>query len=205
MELEELKTVWASVDERLKENEMLNKRMVQEMLYKKSNKSLNWLINTEIINNIVLLLTIPLCIFLYHLPVYKHLISPKILFITVIVGCIFGSTWSLYTLKKYLLKIDFSKSIKDNMYYLNNFNIYFKRGKIISYYVIIPVLYILGIWGYFELKAPFYLWIFLVIMFILGIFGTYWLNKKIYDTNIQSIKKSIEELEELKELDVSKD
>jgi len=199
MELEELKNTWAVLDEQLKKNEMLNKRMVQEMLCKKSNKSLSWLINIEMFNIITLLLVIPLCVYLYNLPVYSHLLSPKVLFIFVIAVCIFGSIWSGYTLKKYLLKIDFSKSIKDNMHYVNKFTIYYKKGKMINYFVVIPVLSLLGILGYYELKVPSYLWVFLLVALTIGIVSTYWIYKKIYDTNIQTIKKSLEELKELEE------
>ena len=62
MELDELKNAWALVDERLKENEMLNKRIVQEMLSTKSNRSLNKLINSELRGLIALLFMIPICI-----------------------------------------------------------------------------------------------------------------------------------------------
>ncbi len=198
MELEELKNVWTSVDERLKENEMLNKRMVQEMLNNKSNKSLNKLVNTEMFNIIVLLLALPLCIWLLNFR-FGNFLFPKIMFVVVIAVSIFGIVWGGYTLKKYLLKIDFSKSIKDNMYYVNKFAIYYRKSKTISYFVIIPVVSALGILSYYELKAPFHLWIFLFVCLTIGVVTTFWIYKKIYDVNIQSIKKSLEELKELEE------
>jgi hypothetical protein len=198
MDLDELKNAWALVDERLKGNEMLNKRIIQGMLSDKSNKSLNKLVNIEIFNIIVLLLAIPLCIFLLNYRCVNFL-SPKILIIVVIAVSVFGVIWGGYTLKKYLLKIDFSKSIKDNMHYVNKFTIYYRKGKMINYFCIIPIFSLLGILVYYELKAPFHLWVFLSVALMIAIGVTYWIYKKIYDVNIHSIQKSLEELKELEE------
>ena len=198
MDLDELQNAWASVDERLKGSEMLNKRIVQEMLSDKSNKSLNKLVNYEMFNIIGCLLVIPLCIWLFNTH-YLNFLFPRLIFAVALVVTTFGGIWSSYTLKKYLLKMDISKSIKDNIYCLNKFIIYYRKSKIISYYIIIPVFVALGILSYYELKAPFHLWIFLFIGLTIGILLTYWTYKKIYDINIQSIQKSLEELSELKE------
>jgi hypothetical protein len=198
MELDELKNVWALVDERLKENEMLNKRIIQEMLRDKSNKSLNKLINYELFSIIILVLVIPLFIWLLNTR-FINALFPKILFVVGIAISIFGIVWGGYTLKSYLLKIDFSKSIKDNIYYVNKFMIYYRKSKMINYYILIPVISLLCILCYYELKAPFHLWIFLFAGLIVGIGFTCWTYKKIYDVNIQSIQKSLDEIRELKE------
>ena len=199
MELEELKNVWASVDERLKKQEILNKRMIQEALCDKSNKSLNKLVNIELINIVVLLLTIPIWFFLYNWPFYAKFFSTKILAVFAIAVSVIYIIWSSYKLKYYVLKIDFSKSIKNNTYYVNKCNIFFKREKIASYFIVTPVISFLAIWCYYELKAPVHLWIFLFVSLIIATFMSYWMNKKIYDKNIQSIKKSLDELKELEE------
>jgi len=198
MELDDLKEVWASVNERLKENEMLNKRMVQEMLSNKSNRSLNKLVNTEVFNIVVLLSVMPLCIWLLSCR-FQNFLFPKIMFLVVIVISIFGIIWGGYTLIKYLLKIDFSKSVKDNMFYVNKFAIYYRKGKMVNYLVIIPVISLLGILSYYELKATFYMWVSLSVGLIIGIGITYWMYRRIYDANIQSILKSLDEIRELKE------
>ena len=198
MDLDELKNAWASVDERLKGSEMLNKRIVQEMLSDKSNKSLNKLVNYEMFNVIVLLLAIPLCIWLLNTR-FINFLFPKILFVTTIIISVVGIILGGYTLKEYLLKIDFSKNIKDNMYYLNKFIIYYRKMKMTTYCIIAPVVCLFCALSYYELKAPFHLWIFLFAALIVGVLLTYWIYKKIYDVNIQSIQKSLEELSELKE------
>ena len=198
MELDELKNTWMVLDEQLKKNEMLNRRIVREMLYKKSNKSLNWLISYDVLGIPVLLLVIPFCVWLYNLPRTGNMLFPKILFIFTIIVSILGIIWYCYKLKQ-LMKMDFSKSVKDNMLCLNKYNFMITKEKSIQYFVLAPIISLLCIFSYYELKANVSWRVFLVVMLILAIAGTYWMYKKIYDKNIQSIKKSLEELEELKD------
>ena len=198
MELDNLKEAWTSIDERLKEKDMLNKQMIQEMLSVKSYKSLNKLVNIELYNIISCLFGI--LIFAWALNFSSlNSIFLKPLLLTAIAIAILGITCGSYALKKYLLKIDFSKSIKDNIYYLNKFIIYYRKAKMINYYFIIPVLSVFGILLYYELKVSFYLWIFLFVVLTIAIVFAYWSYKKIYDANIQSIQKSLDEIRELKE------
>jgi len=196
MEFEELKNAWTVLDEQLKKNETLNKRLVQEMLCNKSNKSLNKLMNLEVLNIIILFLAIPLCIWLFNYR-FTNFLFPKILFAVAVAVSIFGIILSCYTLKKYFMKIDFANNIGDNILCLNKYNILYRKGKMINYFFIIPVFSVLGILSYYELKVSFHLWIFLFVALTIGIGLTYWAYKKIYDTSILSIKKSLEELKEL--------
>jgi len=198
MELDELKNTWTVLDEQLKKNEMLNKRIIQEMLYKKSSKSLSWLINMDFFSATVFLV-IPFLIWLYNSPVTKNKLFPKIFCIVLIVFCILTTIWSCYKVFKYLIKIDFTKIIKDNIQLVNKYAILIKYEKIVGYYFVIPVLFLLGILIYYEQKANLFFWIFLIVVYIFATIMTYWSYKKIYDSNIQSIKKSFEELEELKD------
>jgi len=201
MELDELKSTWAALDSRLKENELLNKRIIQKMLNDKSNKSLNKLVNYEIFSLSGILLVIPLCIWLLSNSRWNvhNLLFPKIIAVVVIALSVFLIPWGGYIIIKYLLKIDFSKSIKDNMFYINKFAIYYSKGKTINIFFIIPVLSLLGILSYYESKAPLYLWIFLFAALTIGIALTFWTYKKVYDANIQAIQKSLNELKELEE------
>ncbi|MCL2291075.1 MAG: hypothetical protein FWC34_10330 [Bacteroidetes bacterium] len=198
MELHELKNTWTVLDEQLKKNETLNKQIIQEMLQKKSSRSLNKLINTSFINLIVWLLGIPISIWGYHLPRFENFLFPKILFVTIFVTAILMVIWSCYQLRN-LMKIDFSKSVKDNMRSVNTYAIMLKKEKIAIYFGFAPIYYTLGILSYYELGADFSYWTFLVVAFIVGVAMTYWTYKRIYDTNIQAIKKCLDELNELNE------
>ena len=199
MELDELKNTWMVLDEQLKKNELLNKRMVQEMLSKKTNKSINSLINTDFFSIVIVLLAIPLCIWLYNHHRFANTLFPKITFIVTIATCIFGVIWISYRTLKYLIKIDFSKNIKDNMYCVNKYNVIFQKEKIMTYFGFTPVFSLLSIFTFYELKANLSLWVFLVVALIVVTLISYWIDKKVYDANIRSIKNSLEELQELKD------
>jgi L-asparagine transporter-like permease len=198
MELEELKNTWKVLEEKLNKNEILNKQLVQEMLHKKSNRSLNRLINFDAFNLICWFLTIPASIWGYHLPRFENFLFPKILFATIVITSIPIAIWGCYQLIK-LMKIDFSKSIRDSMHEVNQYAIMIGKEKIVTYLGLIPLYYILGILCYYETKANLLYWTFLVVALIIGITLVYWIYKRVYDTNIQAIKKSLEEMKEMEE------
>jgi ABC-type maltose transport system permease subunit len=85
------------------------------------------------------------------------------------------------------------------MYVINKYIILLKKEKLATYFCVAPILGLLGIVCYYELKASFALWTFLIIALIIGVIAEYWLYKRYYDTNIQSLRKSLEEMKELKE------
>ena len=198
MELHELKNTWTVLDEQLKKNEMLNKQIIQEMLQKTSKTSLNRLINTDFVSLAVWLLAIPVSIWGYQLPRFENFIFPKILFAVIAITSLLILIWSYFPLKN-LIKIDFSKSVKNNMYHINNYAIMLKREKMAVYFGLVPVYYLLGILCYYEVKANFSYWTFLIVALLFGIVMTCWMYKRIYDTNIQSIKQSLEELKALED------
>jgi len=197
MDLPELKNTWTVLDEQLKKNEMLNKQIIQEMLQKKSNKAHNRLVNTDFFNLSVWLLAIPLSIWGYHLPRFENFLFPKILFAVIFVTSILVAIWSCYQLR-ILIKIDFSKCVKDNIFSVNRYIILLKKEKIATYFGLVPVYFILGILCYAELSATLSYWVFLIVGCLFGILVTYWMHERIYNANIQVIKKSLEELDELK-------
>ena len=197
MELDELKNTWKLLEEQLKKNETVNKKVILEMLQKKSNKSLSRLINVEFANLILWLLTIPLFLWLNTLPYYSQFVSTKIISVSVTIIAVLALIMTICEIK-YLFKINFPQNIKDNMFYLNKYQIMVKRGKIFAYFVIAPILYSLVAYHLYERKTDYSLWMFFIIASIIGMVMTYWMYKKHYDSNIQSIKESLEELEELR-------
>jgi uncharacterized protein (DUF983 family) len=132
-------------------------------------------------------------------PQSGNYLSIKILLIEAIIICAIGLIWYSYKLLKYLLKINFSKSIKDNMFCINRYTIMLKKEKIATYFILTPSMLILGAFAFYEMKIDFPLWTILVAGVALGVLLSFWGYKRIYDKNIQSIKQSLAELEELKE------
>jgi hypothetical protein len=110
--------------------------------------------------------------------------------------CITGIGWYFFKLK-YLMKIDFFGNIKSNIFYVNKYNIMIQREKISGYIFTVFVSFLL-MFLYYEFHAPFSLWIFLMVVIAVAFITAYWVYKRIYDNNIQSIKRSLDELEELR-------
>jgi preprotein translocase subunit SecG len=198
MELEKMKTAWTSVDKRLKKQEVLNTRIVTEMLQNKSSRALSRLINFEASTAIVLLAAIPLCVWWMNVR-GADTFFPKITMIAGIIICVIGLVLTYYALRNYLTKIDFSGNIKDNMQYVNKYGIFYRKMKMAGYFVIFPVISLLLILSYYEFKVPAHLWITLTVGLLLTIGVAIWIYKAIYDKNIQTIKESLAELSELEE------
>jgi len=196
MDLNELKNVWDSVDERLKKQEILRESIIGEMIYKKTSKSLNKLVWSEFIAIAVCLGIIPFIVWAYgkfggRFLTWDILILYSLLFDIVVLPYI------LY--KAYILiKIDLIGNMKSNSYYINKFEIAIKREKIFMT-ILGPIFIIIMIPMLIELRANAFAWAFAICMVIFASLFTYWSYKKIYDKNIKSIKKSLEELKELED------
>ena len=198
MELDELKTTWMALETQLKNNETLNKKLLLEMLQKKSSKSLGRLVNYDFFGVILLLLYILLGIWLYNATgFFGYYTSVKVLAIACITVSAIGIFWH-YDKLKYLIKINVSKSVKDNMYCVNKYDVMIKQEKVANY-CLIPVMFSLGAYCYYEFNAGISSWMFLIVAMTIGIVLTIWMYKKIYDPNIQAIKKGLDELKELNE------
>ena len=118
--------------------------------------------------------------------------------ITCLVICIILFPYLLY--KAYLLmKVDLLGNIKNNLFYINKFAIIVKKERIVFWRFFMPLCVIIPIPWLIEAKISTALWIIYICLIIFCVLFSYWAYKKIYDTNIQSIKKSLEELKELEE------
>jgi hypothetical protein len=197
MELEELKNLWTSLEEKLEKQEVLKESIIKEMIYEKSNKSLSKLLNFDIFSITICLIALPFVAFLYNTSKIEVVFGGRlfcyIMFLFLIANLIIGAIHL-----KYLTKIDFSKRITINSLYINKYNILIKKEKIASVFIIV-ILFSFGIYLYAALHASFAYWIFLVSIYIIGIILTYYQYRNLYDKNIASIQKSLEELKELEE------
>jgi len=196
MELEDLKSAWASIDERLKKQEILKESIIKEMIYKKANKSLKVLTWSELTSIPVFLALIPFIVWAYRKFSGTHL-SWDIFILFMLLFCIAFLPFLIY--KAYLLmKVDLTKNFKDNLLYVNRFNVAINREKLGMRFGG-PIIGIFMIIVYIELKVDIFVWVLPGCMFIFLTLFSYWSYKKIYDKNIRSIQKNLEELEELEE------
>ena len=196
MELDELKNVWSSIDERLKKQEILKESIVKEMIDKKTNKSLKQLFLSDSIGIPLLLALIPVLVYAYGRFGGKHTLWD----LTVIVAGIFCVIYlPVLVYRVYgLMKIDLTENIKSNLYYINRYSLQIKWEKIIMKFFI-PAFYILISIVLLKVKTNIFGWVIWISLVIFVVLYGYWSYKKIYDKNIESIKKSLEEMNELKE------
>ncbi|GHV72125.1 hypothetical protein FACS189420_8750 [Bacteroidia bacterium] len=133
---------------------------------------------------------------LFDLIVVTETQSQICIIFAILFACIY-IIWAVYKLHG-LMKVDFSKNINDNIYYMNKYNIHIKWDKIASR-IYIPIFAILCILSYAESKVSVQIWVFMICLLLLVTLLTYWSWKGIYDNNIAAIRKSLEELKELEE------
>ncbi len=197
MELEELKNIWTSVDERLKKQEILKESIIKEMNCRKTNKSLNTLQWSEFIAIPILLAVISLIVYRYgQFGGISRVWDISVLLSLII--CLVLLPYILY--KAYLLmKVDLSGNIKNNLVYFNKFAIIVKKERIVFWRFFLPFCAILPIPMLIETKISIALWTTYICLVFFGVLFGYWSYKKIYNKNIQIIKKSLEELKELEE------
>lgn len=196
MELEELKGIWTSLDNRMQQQEVLKTTLIKEMLISKSDKALSRLINYSYFGIILCLALLPLMIWGWTFPIN---FLAKILLTLVIPFIVLGLIIGIIQLVK-LNKIDFTKFVNQNIYLVQKVNIFNKRYLFASYSIGF-VLFILSLiialinsshiepwrWGVFCAIIP------------IGIIGAFWEYKRMYRRNFNSILKSLEELKELEE------
>lgn len=198
MELDELKNTWAALDERLKQNESLNARIVKEILETKSNKSLSKILRIEIFGAVVLLAVAPFTLFLSDAKFNKtDKTIWSIFLVSMFFYCLLNFAWQTFKIYN-LMKIDFSAVVSDNIRIMNKYNIWIQREKLVMW-VSIPIIGALCTYLYAQLNANLFLWVFLTCAFIFVTLVTYYQYKKVYDNNINSILKSLDELKELEE------
>ena len=198
MELEKLKEIWTSLDERMQKQEGLKTAIIKEMLLNKSDKALSRLINYSYFGVTLTLCITPVIIWMYiYGPIYRvALITPIFIIIFVIIFMIIAS--GIIGLMK-LNKIDFSKPVSCNITAINKYKIFYKRGTFIAYLLVGSML-VLFLIAFFQLPhiEPWRL-IGIVFSILVGLVLGYWEYKRMFMRNLNSILKSLEELKELEE------
>ena len=197
MELEKLKEIWTSLDNRMQQQEGLKAAIIKEMLINKSDKALSRLINYSYFGLILEMIGIPVLIWCW---IYTYNVLYKVLMFAVLLFVISGMVCVLIQLVK-LNKVDFSMPVKNNSYIIQNVKIFNKRVNF-SAYIIGIVLFItvliMVLYGNLG-KMESWRWMVITMAIPIGVIGSIWEYKRIYSRNFNSILKSLEELRELEE------
>lgn len=197
MELEKLKEIWTTLDNRMQQQEVLKTTLIKEMLINKSDKALNRLINYNYFGIFLLISMLPLLAWYWTVAISINFIG-WVMVPVAFVFMFFALTMGIIQLKK-LHQINFSLPINENMYIMRKFNLFNKRflilGNIFGFLFVLAMIVIILISNRIELWR----WWIIAAAIFLGTLISIWEYKRMYRRNIDSILKSLEELKELEE------
>lgn len=197
MELEEMKNTWELLNRKLEEDKSLKESLILEMIRTKANKSVNKLLNYDILSFVILLLLIPFLAWGYS-SYGGQFVMWDIYVLYAMVLCLSGVFWYVYKIQL-IMKVDVSEELSKNIYWTNRYNIWVKREKFLMNIIFGPIFVILAVLMLIEMNARFNLWIVVICLFALASVTTYWSYKRIYDKTIASIFRSFDEIRDLEE------
>lgn len=197
MELEEMKERWAALNDCLERTEMLQESVIRELVQTKGEKSVNRLINWETFGFVVTILIIPYCMYVYHRFGGHFAMWDLFIRVAIVVDGLLV-LWTGYKLYG-LMKIDFTKVVKENILRVNRYTIQITREKIFTAAIIGPLFVILAVVMSIEMKAPVFLWVFLACVIILTAIISYVSYKRVFDKNIRRLQESLAVIAEIDE------
>lgn len=199
MELEEMKTMWAKLNTEVSQQNILNEKIVREMIGSKRDRALNSLIRYETIGSAIILASIPLVF--YAIDAFKWTYIQTInlyVIIAVLVLAAVAQLWKLF----HLFNIDFAQSISTNISKIEKYRIHVNREKIANI-VILPLILpmVIEAQRVFPHGIDLWRWMVMGASFLALIIFSVWLYQKFYKNNIEQIKESMEKLKDLDDID----
>lgn len=199
MELNDIKSAWESLDNQLKKQETIKETILRKLIQEKGSKSLRKISNYEWVSLLTIVVLCPLIPYILY--AYNKNFS---LFSNIILGLLGLYIIAFLPIQIWKVKtiegINYAKSIGENVMHINKFNLFLKKEKLLL--IVMYVLLITFCLSRILLDNVYFssvrIFIFFFILAI-GALVTIWLYKDMYKKNITSIKKSLEELEELEE------
>jgi len=201
MELDKLKEIWISLDNRMQQQEILKSTLIKEMLINKSDKALSRLINYSYFGIILCIAVLPLLIWISSQSRSFDIMNNIFIPITILFSLTNLAVAIIQLIK--LHKIDFSKAINRNIYSVQKLNIFNKRYYIIFTIIAFIIVFITIIVLFISYSAyiAYWRWLGIITAIIAGSIFCFWEYKRIYRRNFNTILKSLEELKELEEME----
>lgn len=197
MELEEMKERWAALNDCLERTEMLQESVIRELVQMKGEKSVNRLINWETFGFVVTILIIPYCMYVYHRFGGHFAMWDMFIRVAIVVDGLLV-LWTGYKLYG-LMKIDFTKVVKENIFRINRYTVQIAREKIFTAAIIGPLFVILAVVMSIEMKAPDFIWGVLLGVVVATTVACYCLYKRVFDKNIRRLQESLAVIAEIDE------
>ncbi|MDR2916661.1 MAG: hypothetical protein LBV74_17835 [Tannerella sp.] len=199
MELEQLKEIWTSLDNRMQQQEGLRSALIKEMLLSKSDKALSRLINYGYFGIILGFVSIPIIIWVYTVSLSLGILF-RIIASVIVIYLTFHLIAGIFQLIK-LHQVNFSNPVKSNIYIVEKLNIFNKRYLMISYVFALLIIFAAVSLTFFSRNIEYWRWGILIALVFAGTIGFFWEYKRIYRRNFNSILKSLDELKDLDESD----
>ena len=196
MELEEMKERWAALNDCLERTEMLQESVIRELVQTKGEKSVSQLINWETFGFVVTILIIPYSIYVYHRFGGHFAMWDLFIRVAIVVDGLLV-LWTGYKLYG-LMKIDFTKVVKENILRVNRYTVQITREKIFTAAIIGPLFVILSVVMSIEMKAPDFMGVLFGVVVATTV-ACYWLYKRVFDKNIRRLQESLAVIEEVGE------
>ena len=196
MELEELKASWTELDNRLKKSEALNEALVLDMMRNRAQMSVGKLISLESKLLIIPIIFLIKAIYTFTKPLNVHVLGVVMEYVQLVMfGVMFVATIYNITLLK---RIDVAKSVRDNIYNLNRFNVVRKRG---SFILLVMLVIFCALFLWIVLLGGSLIALIFIAVFVLGVAGLlYWGGKRdFYQKKVDSILESLNEIKDLEE------
>lgn len=192
MDLNELKQNWNELNDQLQKNEVLNQRIIQEMIRTRSENSIDKLYRYEILGTVVVGVIFIFSIVHAMIPT-PHYFAEKIsfhtLFILIAISLIptfFSQLYKISILRK--LNLSCGK-LNDSLRIIMKY----KRYNNIERYISVPYFFTIAIYSFTLVPNPPYA--ILAIAFVAGI-GLLLLEYIFYNRNTEKINTAIKELKE---------
>ena len=194
MNLENLKSEWSAMNDRMDKQEILKEKIFRQILNTKSDKSLNRLVAYEVVSLIFIVLFIPVLLWMFNntgIKFVQTVIIGAIIFLAI---CVIWFGIKVLALSK----IDFAKTLKNNMLYINKYAIYIKYEKLIGYYFLFPLIIAICVFRYAKIHASVFWWVLMLCVFTATMLYMIYFYR-LYNKNISTIQQNLEELRELEE------
>ena len=194
MELEELKLNWELLNKRLEKNEILNKRIIHEMLQKRTITTYNKLFRAEIFCLSLGLVVIPVFLILIQFVKYPPSMPWRITILILLGSTVIWTSFKLWWLKKFDLENNDIFQLSQIIYTYRN---WIQKECILS----IPILVTLLTIRFITIHAQNYPWLAILIISIAVLSTIYLLTiyRLFYKKHCNDIQKSLDELKEFKE------
>ena len=193
MELDEMKTAWREMNDRLGRHEMLSEAFIRESIAARSQRSVNRFLAYEMIGTVVVLFAIPFVLW----AIVGMEKSPEVnLFLKVVLPLLpVILVWQ--SIKTYtLFRVDISGDMKSNARMVRRYQLYAMYDKWATYFLI-PLLFTGAIVVYAALRVAMWSWVSMAGLILAAVLYCVWYYKKFYPKNMNAIKRGLDELKDL--------